>query len=124
MNLSYFIYFGCELWPKAPGKFQKIGLGNSWIFLFQKSENPEKEWGQWLAGVDVLCSYDDLTPSLGAGPGGQEERGVHTATTHATHFISFFLFRTHGRGKQEWTSWVTGKWGNNHSMDGGGGADT
>jgi len=41
MNVSYFIYFRCELDQKHLEN-SKIGLENLWFFVFQKSGNSVK----------------------------------------------------------------------------------
>ena len=41
MNVSYFIYILAANYYRKHLENSKIGLENSWIFIFQKSGNPD-----------------------------------------------------------------------------------
>jgi len=55
------LIFGCELWPKAPGKFWNWTgklLENSGSFFFQKSGNPVS------MASEGQCNGNLMSPSL------------------------------------------------------------
>ena len=53
INVSYFMYFACKPWPKAPGKFKNWTGKLVDFFFFQKSGNPVSEC-RYACCLDML----------------------------------------------------------------------
>jgi len=96
------LIFGCELWPKAPGKFRNWTgklLENSWktpgIFFFQKCGNPVP--GQ-MQLQDNYCNQFSCSLCTNS-------TNVSTCTHSPRHLDSGFVRWCRASGITSWTFW-------------------